>query len=334
MEQDRVPGMTAVVHEPGAASALRIETVSQPIVGHDELLIRVAATAVNRADLLQRQGKYPPPPGASEILGLECSGIVDQVGADVSDWQVGDRVMALLPGGGYAERAVVDAGSAMPVPHSLDLVAAAALPEAVLTVFLTVFELASLDAGESLLVHGGGSGIGTTAITLARLAGARVAVTAGSDWKCARCRGLGADLAVNYREQDFAEKVAAWTDGRGVDVILDSIGAPYLARNLACLAMDGRLVEIATMGGGTGELDLRTVLRKRLTVIGSTLRARPAARKATLVRAFLARFAEDLTAGRIQPVVDRVLPLEAAEEAHRVVAASEHFGKVVLRVDS
>jgi len=321
-----------VVHEPGQASRLALEEVADPVPRPGELLVRVAATAVNRADLLQRQGKYPPPAGASEVLGLECAGTIAGRGQAAGGWQVGDRVMALLSGGGYAELATVDAGSAMPVPPALDLVAAAAVPEAFLTVFLTVFELAGMEAGESLLVHGGGSGVGTAAIVLARLAGARVAVTAGSARKCARCVELGAGLAVNYREQDFAAEVAAWTGGQGVDVVLDSIGAPYLERNLASLAVGGRLVEIATMGGGTGEIDLRLLMRKRLSVIGSTLRARPGREKATLVRSFLGRFGEDLASGRLRPVVDRVLPLDQAEEAHRVVAASEHFGKVVLAV--
>lgn len=300
--------------------------------GPGELLVRVAATAVNRADLLQREGRYPPPPGASKILGLECSGVVERLGPGAEGWRIGDRVMALLAGGGYAEYVAVDTGSVMPVPAALDLVTAAAVPEASLTVFLTAFELAGLSSGASMLVHGGGSGIGTAAITMARLAGVAVAVTAGSDWKCERCRQLGAQLAANYREQDFATETAKWTAGRGVDVVLDAIGAPYLERNLACLATDGRLVEIGTMGGGTVEIDLRTVLRKRLSVIGSTLRARSKERKAALVRSFLARFGADLDAGRMQPVVDRVLPLGQAEEAHRVVAASEHFGKVVLKV--
>jgi putative PIG3 family NAD(P)H quinone oxidoreductase len=238
--------------------------------------------------------------------------------------------MALLAGGGYAEQVVVDAGSALPVPDALSYEEAAALPEVYLTVFLNVFELGALPEQGRLLVHGGGSGIGTAAIGLAKLAGARVIVTAGSDEKCARCRALGADVAVNYRTDEFLAAVRAATDGAGVDVVLDSIGAPYLADNLAALAVGGRLVLIGLMGGAKAELNLATLLARRLSLIGSTLRTRSLEEKARLVAAFRARFGADLAAGRIRPVVDRVLPFSKAGDAHRLLQASEHFGKVVL----
>jgi putative PIG3 family NAD(P)H quinone oxidoreductase len=317
---------------PGDESVLRVGEAPRPVVDPGGVLIRVAAAGVNRADLLQRQGKYPSPPGASEILGLECAGTVIEVGGD-GPFEPGDRVMALLQGGGYAELAAVDARCVLPVPEGMTLIEAAAIPETFFTVFLTVFQLAVFGAGDWLLAHGGGSGVGTAAITLARLAGGHVAVTAGSDAKCKRCLDMGAEVAANYRERDFAADLLAATNGRGVDVVLDVIGGPYLDRNLACLATGGRLVLIATMGGGHAPIDLRTLMRKRLTVIGSTLRARPIEERANVVAGFAGRFGAALAAGRIRPVVDRALPLERAGEAHRVVQASQHFGKVVLQVD-
>jgi putative PIG3 family NAD(P)H quinone oxidoreductase len=311
---------------------LRLGEVPAPALGAGELRIAVAATAVNRADPMQRQGLYPPPPGASPILGLECAGEVVEIGEGVSGWRRGDRVMALLSGGGYAEEVVVPAPCAMPVPERLSFEEAAAVPEVFLTVHLNVSMLGGLAPGGSVLVHGGGSGIGTAAIQLARALGARIFVTAGSDAKCKACLDLGADAAWNYRTQDFAAEVEAATGGRGVDVVLDSIGAPYLARNLASLAVGGRLVIIGLMGGAKAELGLGELLVKRLQVIGSTLRARPVAEKGALVRDFLARFGESLADGRVKPTVDRVLPLADAAEAHRAMKASEHFGKIVLRV--
>lgn len=318
----------------GDESVLRLGEAPEPALGVGALRIAVAATAINRADLLQRQGLYPPPPDASPILGLECAGTVREVGAGVSGWRVGDRVMALLSGGGYAEEVVVDAGSVMPVPASLSLEQAAALPEVFLTAYLNLFELGGLEAGGSALVHGGGSGVGTAAIQLCRAAGAHVYVTAGSDAKCQRCRDLGADLAVNYRSESFAERVAEASGGRGVDVVLDPIGASYLADNLASLAIGGRLVLIGLMGGAKTELSLAALLARRLSIIGSTLRSRPVEQKAAIIAGFRRRFGPDLEAGRIRPVVDRVLPLDAVAEAHRVMKASEHFGKIVLRVGS
>ena len=317
----------------GDESVMRVAEVPAPALVPGGLRIRVAATAVNRADLLQRQGLYPPPPGASEILGLECAGLVVEVASDVRGWRPGERAMALLPGGGYAEEVVVDAGSALRVPGRLSLEQAAAVPEVFLTVFLNVFELGALPEGGAALVHGGGSGIGTTAIQLVKAAGAKVVVTAGSEAKCARCRELGADRAVSYREGDFVAACKELTRGRGVDVVLDSIGAPYLERNLASLATGGRLVLIGLMGGAKAEIGLGQLLVRRLQVIGSTLRARPAEEKARIVAGFEARFGTALARGEIGPVVDRVLPLGEVAAAHRVVKASEHFGKVVLRVN-
>jgi putative PIG3 family NAD(P)H quinone oxidoreductase len=323
--------MRAVVFDqPGDESVLRVAEVEAPALVPGALRIRVAAAGVNRADLLQRRGMYPPPPGAPTLLGLECAGEVLEVGAGVAGWKPGDRAMALLAGGGYAEQVVVDAGSALPVPDALSFEEAAALPEVYLTVFLNVFELGALPERGCLLVHGGGSGIGTAAIGLAKLAGARVIVTAGSEEKCARCRALGADVAVNYRTAKFLDAVRAATDGAGVDVVLDSIGAPYLADNLAALAVGGRLVLIGLMGGAKAELNLAALLARRLSLIGSTLRTRSLEEKARLVAAFRARFGADLAAGRIRPVVDRVLPFARAGDAHRLLQASEHFGKVVL----
>jgi putative PIG3 family NAD(P)H quinone oxidoreductase len=325
--------MKAVLTEgPGDETVLRVDEAPAPALGTGELRLRVAATAVNRADLLQRQGLYPPPPGASPILGLECAGTVAEVGAGVSGWRVGDRAMALLAGGGYAEEVVVHAGSAMPVPANLSLEEAAAVPEVFLTAYLNLFELGGLASGGSALVHGGGSGVGTAAIQLCRTAGARVFVTAGSDEKCERCRALGADLAVNYRTESFAERVREVTGGRGVDVVLDSIGAAYLADNLGALAVGGRLVLIGLMGGAKAELGLGALLVRRLSIVGSTLRTRSAAEKAAIVTGFQARFGDALAAGRIRPIVDRVLPIEQVADAHRAIKASEHFGKIVLRL--
>jgi putative PIG3 family NAD(P)H quinone oxidoreductase len=305
--------------------SLQLSEVERPELTPDSFRIAVRATAVNRADLLQREGRYPPPPGASPILGLECAGVVAEVGERVRHFGVGDRVMALLPGGGYAEEVVVHAGSAMPVPASLRDDEAAALPEVFLTAFLNVFLLARLTGGETLLVHGGGSGVGTAATTLAKAKGARVIVTAGSDEKCARCLEHGADVAINYRTEDFVERA------RGANVILDHIGARYLARDLEALATGGRIVVIGSMGGEReATLDVVKLLGKRAQIIGSTLRSRTVEEKAEIVRSFLEHFGEALESGRIRPVIHSVLPLERADDAHRLMASSEHFGKIVL----
>jgi putative PIG3 family NAD(P)H quinone oxidoreductase len=308
-------------------SLLVLDQAPSPILGPDDLRIAVRATSVNRADLLQAAGRYAPPPGASTILGLECAGVVSEIGANVRGWAVGERAMALLPGGGYAEEVVVHAGSAMHVPDTLSDEEAAAIPEVFLTAFLNLFLLARVQAGETALIHGGGSGVGTAATTLLKLAGVRVIVTAGSPEKCARCIEHGADVAIDYRTEDFVEKA------RGVDVILDHIGAKYLPRDLEALGLGGRIVLIGTMGGQrTAELDVAQLMMKRAQLIGSMLRARPVEEKASIVRAFVERFGEDLNAGRVRPVIHTVLPLERAEEAHRLMEGSEHFGKIVLRV--
>jgi len=316
----------------GDESCMRMGEAPAPPLLPGSLRVRVVASAVNRADLLQRQGFYPPPPGASEVLGLECSGVVTEVAPEVEGWAPGDRVMALLPGGGYAEEVVVDAGSALPVPKELDLVHAAAVPEVFLTVFLNVFQLGALPAGGAVLVHGGGSGIGTACIQLARASEASVVVTAGSEEKCQRCLELGADAAVDYRSGDFAKVSKQVTEGRGVDVVLDSIGSPYLEVNLAALKTGGRLLLIGLMGGAKAQINLGTLLSRRLQVIGSTLRMRSLEEKAGLVEAFQGRFAAGLASGSIAPIVDRVLPLDRVADAHRAMQASEHFGKIVLRV--
>jgi len=325
--------MKAIVFDaPGNEDVLHIGEVAPPPLGPEDIRIRVHATAMNRADLLQRQGMYPPPPGASPILGLECAGEVTEVGQAVAGWQVGDRAMALLAGGGYAQEAVVHYGSALPVPPAMSFEEAGGFPEVFLTAFLNLFVLGEIKPGGAALVHGGGSGVGTASIILLREAGMRSLITAGGEEKCRRCRELGADVAINYRAGDFAAQVREATGGRGVNVVLDSIGGKYLASNLDCLAVDGRLVIIGLIGGAKAEINLAALLLRRLRVIGSTLRARSVGEKAEIVSRFLERFGEALNAGRIKPVVDRVLPLEQAADAHRIVQSSVHFGKVVLAV--
>jgi putative PIG3 family NAD(P)H quinone oxidoreductase len=318
-----------VITEPGEPEVLRWLEVPDPVPGPGEVVIDIAAGGVNRADLMQRQGLYPPPPGAPPYLGLECSGRIRVVGEGVAGWRPGDEVCALLAGGGYAEQVVVPAGQVLPVPERVDVTAAAAFPETACTVYANVFMVARLAAGETLLVHGGGSGIGTMAIQLGKAFGARVACTAGSAQKLARCRELGADVAINYKTEDFAARVREETDG-GVDVILDGIGAKYLARNIDSLAVNGRLVVIGLQGGAKAEIDLGALLRKRAQLISTTLRARPAPEKAAIVAAMRERVWPLVESGSVRPVVDRVLPMPEAAEAHRVVEASLHVGKVLL----
>jgi putative PIG3 family NAD(P)H quinone oxidoreductase len=321
------------VTEPGGPEVLSWGEVPDPVCGPGEVIVDVVATAVNRADLMQRQGFYPPPPGASEILGLECSGVVSEVGADVTDWSVGDEVCALLAGGGYAERVAVPAGQLLPRPAGVELATAAALPEVVCTVWSNVFLLAGLRRGDSFLVHGGSSGIGTMAIQLAARAGARVFATAGTAAKLDVCRELGAEVGINYRDEDFVERVREETDGGGVDVVLDNMGAKYLARNLDALAVGGRLVSIGMQGGTKAELDLGALMRKRGSVHATTLRSRPATGpggKAEIVAAVRHDVWPDVERGVVRPIVDRRLPMSRAAEAHRVVEASEHIGKVLL----
>ncbi len=323
-----------LVREPGDESVLVPGDAPQPILGPTEVRIRVRATAVNRADLLQRQGFYPPPPGASPILGLECAGEVTEIGAEVIEPRLGTRVMALLAGGGYAEEVVVHHGSTLPVPAGMTDEEAGAFPEVFLTAFSNVFMpgLGALGAGEIVLVHGGGGGGGTAAIMRSREAGQRAIVTVGSDEKARRCEALGAAAAVNYRREDIGARVKELTGGRGVDVILDHIGARYLEINLSALAPGGRLVEIGLMGGARGEIDLAALLLRRLTVIGSTLRSRTVADKAAIIAAFRARFGDALAAGRLRPVLHTTFALERAADAHRLMKSSDHFGKIALRV--
>jgi len=322
-----------VVSEPGDAHVMSWREVPDLLApGVGEVLVEVAATAVNRADLLQRRGLYPPPPGGSPTLGLECSGTILAVGPKVSGWQVGDEVAALLAGGGYAQRVLVPAGQLMPRPTGVDLVTAASLPEVTATVWSNVFMQARLSRGQTLLVHGGGSGIGTCAIQLAKAAGAVVLVTAGSADKLARCAELGADVGINYRQESFEDRVLEVTGGRGADVILDNMGASYLARNVAALATGGRLVVIGLQGGTRAELDLGVLMGKRASVLVTALRSRPVAEKAAIVAAVVENVWPLIASGALRPVVDRVLPIQSVAAAHEVVEAGGNVGKVVLRV--
>jgi putative PIG3 family NAD(P)H quinone oxidoreductase len=319
-----------VIEEPGGPEVLKLREVPDPVPAPGEVLITVATAGVNRADLMQRQGFYPPPPGAPPYPGLECAGQISAVGSQVTDWKPGDQVCALLAGGGYAEQVAVPAGQVLPLPDGLGLAEAGALPEVACTVYANVFLHAGLKPGETLLVHGGASGIGTMAIQLARAAGARVACTAGSAAKLARCRELGAQLAVNYREEDFVAAVQEFTGGRGADVILDIMGASYLPRNVTALATGGRLVVIGLQGGASGELDLSQLLRKRASVYAASLRARPVGEKAQIVTAVRENVWPLVVSGQVRPVIDTVLPLAEAGQAHRLLEDSGHVGKIML----
>jgi putative PIG3 family NAD(P)H quinone oxidoreductase len=315
---------------PGGPEVLSLAEGAVPTPGPGEVLIRVEAAGVNRPDLIQREGKYPPPPGASPVLGLEVAGTIAEVGPDAGDWAVGDAVCALLAGGGYAEYAVAPAAQCLPIPDGLTMVEAAALPETYFTVWTNVFQRGRLRPGETFLVHGGTSGIGTTAIQLAQAFGARVFATAGSDEKCAACRDLGASAAINHRVEDFVEVAKALTDGRGVDVVLDMVGGPYIPRNLKVLAQEGRLVQIAFLQGSKVELDLMPVMLKRLTLTGSTLRARSVAEKGAIAAELRDRVWPLLADGRVKPVIHQTFPLAEAAEAHRLMEAGTHIGKIVL----
>ncbi|WP_262851493.1 NAD(P)H-quinone oxidoreductase [Mumia quercus] len=319
-----------VVKEPGGPEALNVVDLPDPVAGPGEVVIDVVAAGVNRADVLQRQGNYPPPPGASEILGLECSGLVASVGPDVTAWKVGDPVVALLAGGGYAEKVVVPQGQVAPLPEGMDPVAAGGLMEVAATVWSNVFMTADLQPGERLLVHGGASGIGTMAIQMAKAFGAWVAVTAGSEAKLEACRDLGADVAMNYREIDFVEGLRAATEGHGADVILDNMGAAYLPRNVSALAHDGRLVVIGLQGGAKGELNLGALLAKRGSVAAIGLRGRPKDQKAEIVRDLVSSTWALFADQTLNPVIHATFPLEQVAEAHRVLDESTNVGKVVL----
>jgi NADPH:quinone reductase len=318
--------------QPGDAENLHLAETAVPQPGPGELLIEVAAAGVNRPDIFQRKGLYPPPPGASPILGLEVAGRVAALGADVSGWQVGDPVCALTPGGGYAEFCLAPAGQCLPTPAGLSPLEAAALPETLFTVWANLFERGRLVPGESVLIHGGTSGIGTTAIQLAKAFGATVYTTARTAEKCAACIALGADVAIPYTEQDFAAVIAEKTGRRGVDVILDMVGGNYLARDIASLAVDGRLVLIAFLGGATTMLDFTTVMTRRLTITGSTLRPLPLAAKARLAAALRERVWPLIAAGAFRPQIYRSFPLAEAAVAHRLMEHGEHIGKIMLSV--
>jgi putative PIG3 family NAD(P)H quinone oxidoreductase len=318
-----------VITEPGGPEVLKVQEVPDPEPAGGEVLVDVTATAINRADLLQRQGNYWVPPEASPYLGMECSGTIAALGEGVTGWHVGDEVCALLAGGGYAERVAVPAGQLLPVPRGVSTVDAAALPEVVCTVWSMVFDIGRLQPGETFLVHGGSSGVGTMAIQVAHQSGARVIATAGTQRKLDFCRDLGADVAINYRDQDFVDVVTA--EG-GADVILDNMGAVYLERNVTALAVGGRLVVLGAQGGRKGELDLGMLLGKAATVTAALLRPRSLVQKAAIVAATVAFVWPLIESGDVHPVIDRVLTLDEAAEAHRVVGASEHIGKVVLRV--
>ncbi|MCX4692258.1 NAD(P)H-quinone oxidoreductase [Streptomyces sp. NBC_01408] len=318
------------IEQPGGPEALVWTDVPDPVAGEGEVLVEVAASAVNRADILQRQGFYDPPPGASRHPGLECSGRISAIGPGVAGWSVGDEVCALLAGGGYAQKVAVPSGQLLPVPEGLDLVTAAALPEVVATVWSNVFMVAGLRPGETLLVHGGSSGIGTMAIQLGKAVGARVAVTAGGPEKLARCKELGADILIDYREQDFVAELRAATDGAGADVILDIMGAKYLARNLDALAVNGRLAVIGLQGGVKAELNLGALLAKRAAITATSLRARPLEEKAAIIAAVREHVWPLVAAGRVHPVVHATFPMAQAAEAHRVMESSTHVGKLLL----
>lgn len=320
------------ISTPGAPQVLKAVTRPDPVAGAGELLIKVAAAGINRPDVMQRRGHYPPPPGASDVPGLEVAGTVAAVGAGVTGWSVGDRVCALVAGGGYAELCVAPAPQCLPIPASLDFVAAAAIPETFFTVWTNVFDRGRLRAGETALIHGGSSGIGTTAIQLAVARGARVFATAGSHDKCRACEALGAERAIDYRTEDFVEVVVALTGGEGVNLILDMVGGDYVARNMSALAIEGRLVQIALMSNAPGVVDFGKLLRRRLTLTGSTLRPRSVAEKGEIAAALRREVWPLLEAGRVKPQVYRTFPLADAAGAHALMESSTHIGKIVLVV--
>ena len=319
-----------IITQPGGPEVLRLEEVPDPVPGPGEVLVAVAAAGLNRADVLQRQGHYPPPPGSPPYPGMECSGRIIELGPEVAGWQVGDEVCALLGGGAYAEKVAVPQGQLLPVPQGVSLVDAAALPEATCTIQGTVYQMAHLAAGETFLVHGGAGGIGTFAIQIANAEGCTVACTAGSPEKLARCRELGADLAISYRDEDFTAAVLEFTGWHGADVILDIMGASYLARNLDALATWGRLVGIATRGGSRAEVDLGLLMLKRATIVAATLRTRTVAEKAEVVAAPREHIWPLISAGKVVPVIHAVLPMSEAAEAHRMLDDGSHVGKILL----
>jgi NADPH2:quinone reductase len=321
------------IAKPGGPDVLHPAERPDPVPSAGEVLIRVAAAGINRPDVLQRRGVYPPPPGVSDIPGLEVAGAIEAVGSGVHEWRVGDRVCALVAGGGYATMCVAPAPQCLPVPATLDDVAAAAVPETFFTVWTNVFDRGRLETGETALFHGGSSGIGTTAIQLAVARGATVFVTAGSDEKCRACQELGAAVAINYRTRDFVEAVREVTGGRGVDLILDIMGGSYVPRNIAALATDGRLVQIGLLESDSTTIDLRRILGRRLTITGSTLRPRTVEEKGTIAAALRREVWPLVEAGQVKPVVYRTFPLHEAAAAHQLMESSEHIGKIVLVTD-
>ncbi|MFJ8915650.1 NAD(P)H-quinone oxidoreductase [Amycolatopsis sp. NPDC102389] len=320
------------IREPGEPDVLEWTEVPDPVAGAGEVVIEVAASAVNRADLLQRQGNYPPPPGASEIIGLECSGTIAEIGEGVEGWRIGDEVCALLAGGGYGQKVAVPAGQLLPLPAEVELLAAAGLPEVACTVWANVVMHAGLSEGDVLLVHGGAGGIGTHAIQVAKALGATVAVTAGSEERLESCRQLGADIAINYKEQDFVEVLRAETGG--ANVILDNMGAKYLGRNVDALAMDGRLVIIGMQGGVKGELNIGKLMGKRASVFGAGLRSRPLEQKAAIVADVRERLWPLVEQGSVKPIVGQVVPMAEAAAAHRALEDGTVFGKILLAAKS
>jgi len=325
-----LPVRAVVITSPGGPEVLKLAEVPDPVPGEGEVVVEVAAAGVNPADVLQRQGFYPPPPGAPAYPGLECSGRIAGVGPGVPGWREGDSVCALLAGGGYAELVAVPAGQLLPIPGGVSLADAAALPEVACTVYASVFGQARLARGEVLLVHGGSGGIGTMAIQLGKARGAIVACTAGTPAHLERCRELGADLAISYRDDDFVAAVRDVTGGRGADVILDIIGAPYLARNIETLATGGRLLQISTRGGVHADIDLGILMRKRISIFASTLRARPVAEKAVIVADVGEQVWPLVATGQVVPVIERTLPMAEAVQAHRLMEDGAHVGKILL----
>ncbi|OMO65083.1 Alcohol dehydrogenase superfamily, zinc-type [Corchorus olitorius] len=319
-----------VITGPGAPEVLQLQEVEEPKIKDDEVLIKVEAAALNRGDIYQRQGFYPPPQGASPYPGLECSGIIESIGENVFRWKVGDKVCALLSGGGYAEKVAVPAGQVLPVPPNVSLSDAASFPEVACTVWSTVFMMSRLRAGETLMIHGGSSGIGIFAIQIAKFKGAKVFVTAGDEQKLAFCKDLGADVCINYKTEDFVTRVKEESEGKGVDVILDSVGAAYLQKNLDSLNIDGRLFIIGSLSGFVAELNIGTIFAKRLTIQAAALRTRSKEEKAEIVNEVEKNVWPAIMSGKVKPVVYKQFPLGEAAEAHRLMESSKHIGKILL----
>ena len=322
------------IRNPGGPEVLVPVNRPTPSIGPDDVLVKVSAAGVNRPDVLQRQGRYPPPPGVTDIPGLEVAGTIEAVGSSVTSWRPGDRVCALVSGGGYAEFCAVPAPQCLPAPRGMDVTHAAAIPETTFTVWTNVFERGSLRKGETILIHGGSSGIGTTAIQLAHALGAHVYATAGSAEKCAACESLGAQKAINYRQTDFVSAVKDLTNGRGVDVVLDMVAGDYVQRNIEVLAMNGRLVMIGRQGGVKSEIDVMPILRKRLVLTGSTLRTRSVEEKGALAQSVYRHVWPLFESGAVRVIVHETFPLPHAAEAHRLMESSAHVGKIVLQVHS